>query len=67
MKFANYPEVFRELSTQGFKGLYKGNLCGILYHWLGTTLKLKGAFYFEEKTMKKNAFSKEIILFSLYT
>lgn len=62
-QYSSYPEVFRGLNDQGFLGLYKGNLLGVVYTWLNTLLKLQGGMLIEEKAWKY----KELSMFGLYT
>lgn len=67
LSLSSYQEVFRELSSQGLRGLYKGNMIGVIYHWLGTTLKLKGAFGMEDIGVEKMGIPKQAVLFGIYT
>ena len=67
LSLSSYQEVFRELSSQGLRGLYKGNMTGVLYHWLGTMLKLKGAFLIEDIWVERRGLPKQATLFGIYT
>ena len=67
ISLSSYQEVFRELSSQGLQGLYKGNMTGVIYHWLGTTLKLKGAFAIEDIGVERVGLPKQAALFGIYT
>ena len=64
-KYSSYKAVFQGLANQGLLGLYKGNLIGVLYHWIGVNMKLYGAFALEDIGMSK--VYKEVGLLMTYT
>lgn len=53
-EFQGYGDVIKQLGKEGFRGMYKGNLTGILH--LGMNGKLRSELY--EKVVNMNGGSK---------
>ncbi len=50
--YSGYKEVLKALANQGLLGFYKGNLIGIIYHWMNSYLRFNSLDMLDYKNYK---------------